>query len=1400
MAKNRLVVNHLGDSIQLSWQRGLAAPRLAPPVTFEHPFNDKVLASLRWYLEEYLRFPYGIEPDNAAKVEQNLQVWGRALFELVFRSSEKAREFFQEATRERLEYCEIGIASDDPVFLNLPWELLYSPDYQFLAPSLAGMYRIISGGPVRAEMPPLPQDKLNILLIIARPYGERDVPLKTIARPVLAALKPIWQRVNLQVLRPPSFERFERELNANKGFYHIVHFDGHGDFDAQSQGFQHSFGTAGQGVLVFESADGSPQVVTAAQIAQSLNDCGVPIFLLNACKSAREGEGEGSFSSVATRLVSLGAKGVVAMGYSVQAEAAKHFMGRLYEELVQGVSLDMAVAAGRREILNQRLRPSPKGNLPLADWMVPILFQQESYAPFAPPTGDGEVLEDLEEFLEEPRVSGLVDFPEVGAYGFVGRDYDILRLERGFRQNTSLLLQGRGGTGKTELACGFARWLEETGGRGGRMFLTSFEQGAGLSRAIDQVGRAVWGEKFSEYGFEKQGAAVLKYLKTRPCLLIWDNFEPVAGFPAGNEPLVSEEGRGELKDFLKGLCGGESWVLITSQREERWLDCGYGLLSLGGLSRGDAEELASKILERVGVDRKNLPGEYLELLGLLGGHPLSLRVVLPHLKSESPQRLIEELRRGLARFAGNPEEGREKSLKVSLDYSFARLSERTRRHLPFLAFLSGRVNADRLGAFSESPNDQYGRAYQALFEENLQESDWLRILNEAVEAGIVEHLGETFYKIHPTLPWYLRQRLAERHSKAAIEELEKKLLVFYALLAQHYRQQLIGNAEVATLVLRFEEPNLLQNLRLVEQPQVLQYAQAILQALGELYERQGRKSEFRSLRQRAVKLIGTKLAEAKARGEDAFNFWIYLRGIDAEEALEVADWEAAKAVNQEILDELTALKDSSVNDKIAVVYHQLGIVAQEQRQFDQAISYYQKALQIYEEVGDFYQAAYEYHELGMVAEKQRQFDQAISYYQKALQIKEDAGDFYHAASDYHHLGMVAEQQRQFDQAIAYYQKALQIREDVGDFYKAASDYHHLGMVAQEQGQFDQAIAYYQKALQIYEDMGDFYQAAYEYHELGMVAQEQKQFDQAIAYYQKALQIYEDARDFYKAANDYHQLGTVAQEQRQFDQAIAYYQKALQIREDVGDFYKAAEDYHNLGMVAREQQQFDQAIAYYQKALQIYEDARDFYKVANDYHQLGTVAQEQQQFNQAIAYYQKSLKIYEDAGDFYKAAYNYHNLGMVAGEQQQLDQAIAYFQKAIQIRENAGDYYNAAISYHNLGMVAQEQRQFNQAIAYFQKAFATFSATQDWYKASLTLIRWGKTLASQANWTEAVKIYILALVINLQHNKQQVSYCIAALGRMLNVLGEDEFSTIWQEETGWEFAGEVREAILAASEG
>jgi hypothetical protein len=375
--------------VQVSWRRGNNAERpYQNPVPFADPLSAEDRRELRWYLEDYLQFPYGAERNRAERVERRMAEWGQSLFNQVFifdqSNPTNPRIFYQEAVREGLEQCEICIASEDQAFLNIPWELIRdpTPGRGYLAPSLAGFYRQHTAQKIEAFPELSPEEPFRVLLVIARPRGELDVPLGTVARPMLQALRPLRPRIQLEVLRPPTFDALVERLNAQRGFYHLVHFDGHGVFAQSSGGRLMRFAAmAGRGHLLFEKEDGTEDIVNSEDLGQALATCKVPLFVLNACQSAEEGGGD-PFSSVASQLIAVGAKGVVAMSYSVYASAAALFIERFYETLIEHSSLAEAVAAARQKLYTDPHRESVIGPLELRDWIVPALYQQEySYVP-----------------------------------------------------------------------------------------------------------------------------------------------------------------------------------------------------------------------------------------------------------------------------------------------------------------------------------------------------------------------------------------------------------------------------------------------------------------------------------------------------------------------------------------------------------------------------------------------------------------------------------------------------------------------------------------------------------------------------------------------------------------------------------------------------------------------------------------------------------------------------------------------------------------------------------------------------------------------------------------------------------------------------------------------------------
>ena len=51
-----------------------------------------------------------------------------------------------------------------------------------------------------------------------------------------------------------------------------------------------------------------------------------------------------------------------------------------YERLFAGDTVNAAVAGGRRRLFTHNQRPSPKGRLPLSDWLVPVHYRAPQHS------------------------------------------------------------------------------------------------------------------------------------------------------------------------------------------------------------------------------------------------------------------------------------------------------------------------------------------------------------------------------------------------------------------------------------------------------------------------------------------------------------------------------------------------------------------------------------------------------------------------------------------------------------------------------------------------------------------------------------------------------------------------------------------------------------------------------------------------------------------------------------------------------------------------------------------------------------------------------------------------------------------------------------------------------------
>ncbi|MCB0258035.1 MAG: CHAT domain-containing protein, partial [Anaerolineae bacterium] len=177
------------------------------------------------------------------------------------------------------------------------------------------------------------QPPVRLLVVVSRPAGTGFIDPRSSAAPLLDALDPLGDAVAVEFLRPPTLAALNARLrDRDAPPVHVVHFDGHGVYDP----------AVGLGFLLFEDDRQERHDVDAEQLGALLNECGIPLMVLDACQTATPDE-RNPFASVAARLIESGVGAIVAMNYSVLVETAKRLTGHLYRGLAQGKAVSAAL-------------------------------------------------------------------------------------------------------------------------------------------------------------------------------------------------------------------------------------------------------------------------------------------------------------------------------------------------------------------------------------------------------------------------------------------------------------------------------------------------------------------------------------------------------------------------------------------------------------------------------------------------------------------------------------------------------------------------------------------------------------------------------------------------------------------------------------------------------------------------------------------------------------------------------------------------------------------------------------------------------------------------------------------------------------------------------------------------
>lgn len=248
--------------------------------------------------------------------------------------------------------------------------------------------------------------------------------------------------------------------------------------------------------------------------------------------------------------------------------------------------------------------------------------------------------------------------------------------------------------------------------------------------------------------------------------------------------------------------------------------------------------------------------------------------------------------------------------------------------------------------------------------------------------------------------------------------------------------------------------------------------------------------------------------------------------------------------------------DKANSDEFRIIsLNMLGVVYRRMDIIKPALDYHTEALKIAYEVKEpsknvSYNIAVSQNSIGNIYLALKQYDLAITQFNKSLKIEEKADNKLGLAINYHNIGYAQEANGNLDKALENYNKSLEYNNAIDSEIGRMICYNSIGAIYLKQEKFDEAEPIINDALKKSIELKDQFYIASSYINLGQLETELKQLKSAEKNLTKGLEISETYNLRSSVAESSKLLSELNKRNKKFDIALDYYKKAVEIENTI----------------------------------------------------------------------------------------------------------------------------------------------------------------------------------------------------------------------------------------------------------
>ncbi|MHA1457665.1 MAG: tetratricopeptide repeat protein [Promethearchaeota archaeon] len=298
-----------------------------------------------------------------------------------------------------------------------------------------------------------------------------------------------------------------------------------------------------------------------------------------------------------------------------------------------------------------------------------------------------------------------------------------------------------------------------------------------------------------------------------------------------------------------------------------------------------------------------------------------------------------------------------------------------------------------------------------------------------------------------------------------------------------------------------------------------------------------------------------------------------------------------------VLDEGIQKGDIKFGDPsgLAYCYYRIGLIYDHQGRYDEALSNYEEALQIFKQKENFPLGIVSEHmiikikahnNVGEIYRFKKKFKDALDQFEKVLMFTDMIGEKNIKTSCLYQIALIFQEIKQYEEALKFYGDSLKIAEELGDLNMEVLCLEKIGKINELQGNYPEALKKYEEMQNIASKQED---ATGKFLSLGHIAEihlRNENFPEALKQFEEALKIAEDAKNLELKFHCLYSIAEIHKIQERYEEALKEFIEVLLIAELLQkDSLKSMTLIH-VGEIYRYQKKYQIALKKFEEAIQI----------------------------------------------------------------------------------------------------------------------------------------------------------------------------------------------------------------------